>query len=541
MPRGPDPLLTALVAVERLLPIAALVILVRAAPPVWLGALGLGGALLAAMHGARAIVLSRRSLRGAVHDAALSFVRRSAARLRGGANDELLQTIWRAISARQQLAESTEPTLWGSAIALPLAYAIAWWLDGSAAAATIVAAAALAVVVRVPLARIHRRALVAVYDAYSALASELGHGLRALEDLQAHGLAAPFAARLDARTVAVGETEAVAVRAGKLATWVPLFAGALALVPVVIHRFDVVGGRGLAQLGTLAALGPLAIGLARGLSTRARQRGEARALDLLVASPPDLADPTDPVPLMGTAPIEWRAVTFRYPPRIEPHDLIAERSADGARIRPASHDVLVDASVRWAGRRPLVLLGPNGSGKSTLIALLLRIVDPDRGAVLVAGVDLRQAALPTYRRSIAYVSQRPLVLEGMRVGEAIRLVAPEATDAALLAALDEVDLGARLRTRGLPPLDVPCASLSVGEAQRVAIARALVRDAKLWILDEPEAGLDPDARVALRALLERQVAAGRQVILATQHPEVAPEGASVLRLPLNAGERVDVE
>jgi ABC-type multidrug transport system fused ATPase/permease subunit len=309
------------------------------------------------------------------------------------------------------------------------------------------------------------------------------------------------------------------------------------LAPYVVLRGGGVGWSHVVLEGAwLAALGPVAVTLARALVDRTRQQGDARILDALCALPPDLPSRSPTRAPRDLWPIELDAVTFRYPAPIDAERLTIRSPAPNEK----NAAVLDDISIRWSGATPLAIVGANGSGKSTVLALMLRLVDPTEGEVRIDGIDLREVEARSLRDRIAYVPQRPLVLEGMTVREAVQLVAPDAKDDEILSALDVVGLRARLDARGGDPLSIKCAALSVGEAQRVALARALARDAKLIVLDEPEAALDPEARKSIRALLDRLATEGRRIVVATQHEEVVPEGAAVLRLPLERGARITV-
>ena len=530
-PKSPDPLLITLLAAQRLVPIVALAAYVRGYRPAWLVAAGVVAWAVAMLQTVRTAAVSRVARRQAVTDAAWGIARRSVGQMRGGAHDGLLELIWRGIEARAALAAETMPSVVASLIALPIAFAVAVVIDGRWVATVTVISAIVGVVVRIPLARWHARKIVALNAIYRILAIDLGHGLRALEDLQAHGLSEAYASQLEGHAARLAAADAEASRAGRAAMLGPLLAGSVVFVAILspsIASREV----GLVHLATLLVLGPVAIGLARGIVQRTRQRSDSMALDALANGPPDLAPPPSPgVRIDALMPLAWSHVTFRHGAR-----------ATAAKATAPHHDdpsaaVFEDVSLVWDGRRPLAVLGPNGSGKSTLLMLLLRLDDPTEGVVTLGGVDLRVADPRALRPRLAYVPQRPLLLEGMTVGEAMRLVAPAATDAALLSALERVGLAVRLRTRDVPPLDVACSSLSVGEGQRIAIARAIARDAELLVLDEPEAGLDPVSRADLRVLLEQLAAEGKQIVLATQHAEVLPAGALTLRLPLAAGTR----
>jgi ABC-type multidrug transport system fused ATPase/permease subunit len=157
----------------------------------------------------------------------------------------------------------------------------------------------------------------------------------------------------------------------------------------------------------------------------------------------------------------------------------------------------------------LAIVGQNGAGKTTLAKLLCRLYDPQSGAVLVDGVDLRALDVASWRRRLAAVFQ-----DYIRFERPLRdNVAPAgAPDAAIEAALG--DAGAS----GLAALDTPLArgypggtELSGGQWQRVALARALcaVREgASVVLLDEPTAQLDVRGEAEI---FERILAATRGV------------------------------
>ncbi len=138
------------------------------------------------------------------------------------------------------------------------------------------------------------------------------------------------------------------------------------------------------------------------------------------------------------------------------------------------------------------IVGPTGSGKSTLVSLLLRLFDPDSGAVSIDGVDLRALDVDSLRGNVSVALQEN-VLFGMSVRDNIRYVVPDASDervleAARVACVDEY-------VAGLPEgLDTVLSDrggkLSTGQRQRLSIARAIVKDAPILILDEPTAALD---------------------------------------------------
>ncbi len=133
------------------------------------------------------------------------------------------------------------------------------------------------------------------------------------------------------------------------------------------------------------------------------------------------------------------------------------------------------------------------------------------------GRRARDCTIESLRAGIAYVFQETLLFDGT-IEDNLRLVAPDASEAQLLRALDVARateflerLPDGLRTR----IGRGGSQLSVGQRQRLAIARALVRDAKVLILDEPTSALDPDTEAALVHSLRE---AGRErLVLVVAH------------------------
>ena len=153
----------------------------------------------------------------------------------------------------------------------------------------------------------------------------------------------------------------------------------------------------------------------------------------------------------------------------------------------------------------LALLGPNGAGKSTTVEVCEGFRTPDEGEVRVLGLPPKDRSL---RPRVGVMPQTGGAYPGLRCGEMLRLVASYAAHP-----LDPADLLERL---GLVEVErTPYRRLSGGQQQRLSLALAVVGRPELVFLDEPTAGLDPQARHATWDLVEALRADGVTVVLTT--------------------------
>jgi ATP-binding cassette subfamily B protein len=176
------------------------------------------------------------------------------------------------------------------------------------------------------------------------------------------------------------------------------------------------------------------------------------------------------------------------------------------------------------------LCGPSGSGKSTLLRLLLRLDDPTEGAVKIGDVDVRDVLVDDLPRVFASLGQgsrllprtiaENVTLGGLHSDEAREDVARRALERAQIPELGDAE-GLARRFVPAPP------NLSGGEQRRVLLARALAQDAKVLVLDEPEAGLPGgQAEAVLRAAVS--ASKGRTLVVATHAPDLLPSTFNVL-------------
>jgi ABC-type multidrug transport system fused ATPase/permease subunit len=164
----------------------------------------------------------------------------------------------------------------------------------------------------------------------------------------------------------------------------------------------------------------------------------------------------------------------------------------------------------------LALVGESGGGKSTTAKLIGRFYDPDDGAVLVDGVDLRELELRSYRRQLGVVLQDPFLFSGS-IADNVRFARPQATDAEVedVARAVGVDRVARRFAEGLAhEVREGGAGLSAGERQLISIARALLADPRILILDEATSNIDRPTEVLIERALDRLLRGRTSIIIA---------------------------
>ena len=195
---------------------------------------------------------------------------------------------------------------------------------------------------------------------------------------------------------------------------------------------------------------------------------------------------------------------------------MSELAVDGIQKLYGKKVAVKDVSFSMRPGEVVGLLGPNGAGKTTVFYTIVGFIRPNKGRVLLDGVDI--TALPMYRRArsgISYLPQEPSVFRRLSVEKNVwailetrRDLTAEQRRAKLEQLLEDLGVGSVRRQKAY--------TLSGGERRRTEIARSLATEPKFLLMDEPFAGIDPKAVHEIKRIVQRLSAAGIGILI-TDH------------------------
>ena len=195
------------------------------------------------------------------------------------------------------------------------------------------------------------------------------------------------------------------------------------------------------------------------------------------------------------------------PPAIDVH---------GIHKRFGDKEVVVGVSLRVAQGEIFGFLGPNGSGKTTSIRMMCGLLTPDAGSGTCLGYDIRREA-DQIKRRVGYMTQRFSFWDDLTIRENLDFIARVYGMKDRRTVIDRAlaDLGLASRAHQLT------GTLSGGWKQRLALAACMLHKPRVLLLDEPTAGVDPNARRQFWEELHRLAAEGISVLVSTHYMDEA--------------------
>lgn len=402
--------------------------------------------------------------------------------------------VWQSGQAVGDLQSSFVEVIWFVLVYSVTTLALVFSLDWRLAALVIVWMTAFAILARLYLPSIRKRAEATaeagsmingrIIDGYSNIQSIklfspdgddafIGDGFNIyLETLR------PFMRWLTSLRIAMGILSGVMITAiGAFAVhlWVTgaISVGAIAFTLSLILRLNMILGRLMMQLnGILRNLGVLENSMQ------------------LISQPLALVDKPGATALtVSGGEIRADAISFHY---------------------GKGSGVLDGVSLTVKPGEKVGLVGPSGAGKTTLVNLILRLYDLESGRILIDGQDIAGVTQDSLRSQIGVVSQDTALFH-RSLKDNIRLGKPSASDAEVHAAAARAEAAGFIETlqdfKGRKGYDAYVGErgvkLSGGQRQRIAIARVMLKDAPILVLDEATSALDSEVEAAIQDNLER--------------------------------------
>ncbi len=171
-------------------------------------------------------------------------------------------------------------------------------------------------------------------------------------------------------------------------------------------------------------------------------------------------------------------------------------------VERADRKLLSDLSCSFKSGEVVVVLGPNGAGKSSLLLALAGLI-PFSGEVILSGRDLNGYSRHELSREVAWQGELPPTEFGLTVKQRLNLAIEDESEA-----IEHVAKSMDIQTL----LQRPLGELSSGERQRTELAALMLRDAPIWLLDEPTAHLDLKHQIQCIQMMKKQCENGRAII-----------------------------
>jgi ATP-binding cassette, subfamily B, bacterial len=261
-----------------------------------------------------------------------------------------------------------------------------------------------------------------------------------------------------------------------------------------------------------------------------------RVFEVLDLHPLIVEQPNPKTVPAGPVSVEFDNVRFSYPSA----DKVSLASLEDVAVLDTrgGAEVLHGISFRAEPGQLVALVGSSGAGKSTIASLAPRLYDTDSGTVRLSGVDVRELSFDSIRQTMGLVTQDGHLFHES-IGDNLRLVRPQASDAEIWDSLDRARLADLVRS--LPDqLDTVVGErgyrLSGGERQRLTIARLLLAKPRVVILDEATAHLDSSSEAAVQEALVEALAGRTALVIAHRLSTVR---AADLILVIEAGRVVE--
>lgn len=235
------------------------------------------------------------------------------------------------------------------------------------------------------------------------------------------------------------------------------------------------------------------------LMTSSRAIASAKRIRQVIDEVPDIDDSHAAAPerLIEAGGVEFRDVSFRY-------------------YKNRDEYVLKHITLSVAPGSTMGIIGSTGCGKSTLVSMICRLYDPDTGAVLIDGVNVKDYSLRHLRDGVGMVLQKNTLFSGT-IAENLRWGNESATDEQVrrVAEMAQADKFVSSFPKGYDTLiEQGGTNVSGGQKQRLCIARALLKHPKILILDDSTSAVDTATEKQIRTALTEDFTGVTKIIIA---------------------------